>query len=269
MEISNLTKKRIKEGLKENSRFDGRDLLEHREIEIETGISENAEGSARVKFGKTEVIVGVKLGLATPYPDSPDEGTLKTVMELLPLSSPEFEPGPPRIQAIEISRIIDRGIRESGFIDFKKLCIEEGEKVYEVYLDIFSINNDGNLLDAGFLGALAAFKDARMPEYDAEEEKIIYENKTDKTFPLTDIMPFNITFYKIGDNFIIDPVTEEEEASESRISLGLTEDKEKIKINSIQKGKEGTMTEEELSQMIDASVKKFKELKKEFDKKVK
>ena len=35
-----------------------------------------------------------------------------------------FDIGRPGIEAIELARVIDRGIRESGFIDFKKLCIK-------------------------------------------------------------------------------------------------------------------------------------------------
>jgi exosome complex component RRP42 len=33
--------------------------------------------------------------------------------ELLPISHPSIESGPPGIDAIEIGRVIDRGIRES------------------------------------------------------------------------------------------------------------------------------------------------------------
>ena len=46
--------------LNENIRFDGRKNDEHRKITVEYGISKSAEGSARVKIGNTEVIVGVK-----------------------------------------------------------------------------------------------------------------------------------------------------------------------------------------------------------------
>ena len=37
--------------------------------------------------------------------------------------------------------------------------------------DIYSINDDGNLLDAANLGAIAALKTAKMPKYDSKEEK--------------------------------------------------------------------------------------------------
>jgi len=98
------------------------------------------------------VFAGVKLEIGTPYPDTPDEGGLMINTELIPLSNPEFESGPPGIQAIELSRVVDRGIRESKAIDMKKLCIEPKEKVWTVIVDIIPINDEGNyvLTERGF-----------------------------------------------------------------------------------------------------------------------
>ena len=63
---------------------------------------------------ENKVIVGVKVGVAAPTPDSPDKGNLMVTAELLPLSSPRFELGPPRFDAIELGRVIDRGVREKA-----------------------------------------------------------------------------------------------------------------------------------------------------------
>ena len=76
--------------------------------------------------------------------------------EFSPMASELFEKGPPSIEAIELARIIDRGIRESEVIDVKKLCIKEGEKVWSVMIDLYPMNNGGNLIDACALAAMAA-----------------------------------------------------------------------------------------------------------------
>src|SRR3990172_2219494 len=102
--------------------FDGRKLTEYRDVSVEYGVSKSAEGSARVRIGRTEVIAGVKLSVEKPYPDTPDSGNLMVNAELLAMSNPAFETGPPGDQAIEIARVVDRGIRESKAIDVKKLC---------------------------------------------------------------------------------------------------------------------------------------------------
>src|SRR3989338_2831807 len=130
----------------QNKRLDNRTLLEYREpINIELNISFTAEGSARVRIGDTVVIAGVKLAMEKPYNDTADEGGIMVNAELLPLSSSEYEPGPPGIDAIELARVIDRGIRESKALDLKKLCIVPGEKAWFVTIDIITVNDAGNL----------------------------------------------------------------------------------------------------------------------------
>jgi len=131
METSTLTKEKLRKMFTEGKRFDGRNLSDYRDIEVSYDVSNKAEGSARVKIGKTEAVVGVKLQVGEPYPDSPDKGNLMVSGDLLPLASPRYESGPPKFNAIELPRLVDRAIRGSGMIDFEKLVIEKGEKVWE------------------------------------------------------------------------------------------------------------------------------------------
>ncbi len=247
LETSNLTKERIKQYLSDGKRFDGRKLNEFREISIETGVSKNAEGSAKVKVGNTEVIVGVKMDVGTPYTDSPDKGNMMVTAELLPLSSPRFENGPPKFPAIELGRVVDRGIRESKFIDFDKLCIKEGEKVWTVFIDIYSINDDGSLLDAAGIGAVAALKTARIPKYDEEKGKVLYGEWTDKKIPLSKDVPIAISVHKIGDSLLVDPTIEEEDASETRITIGISDGI----ISSMQKSGLKELSTEEFKNILD------------------
>lgn len=259
---SDITAQRIKEYLSKGKRFDGRKPNEFREIIIEAGISKNAEGSARVKIGKTEVLVGVKMSVMEPYPDSPDSGNLMVTAELLPLSSSRFELGPPRFAAIELGRIIDRGIRESKFIDVKKLCIKEGEKVWNVFIDIYSINDDGNLLDAAGIGAIVALKNAKIPKYDEKEEKIIYGESSGKNIPLTKNIPLAITIHKIGSSILVDPTREEEDISEARVTIGSSEGI----ISSLQKGNSKELTVEEFNKCLDLAEKTEREIFKKIQK---
>jgi exosome complex component RRP42 len=261
MQVSNLTKKRIHDYLKEGKRFDNRALLSYRDITIETGISKNAEGSARIKLGKTEVVVGIKMDVSTPYTDHEDEGTFITTLELPPIASSKFESGPPRIEAIEMARIVDRTIRESKFIDFKKLCIKSGEKVWTVLLDIFAMNDDGNLLDAACIGAVVALREAKIPVYDEATERVKFGEWTDNPVPLSEHSPFLLTFHKIGNHIILDPVVEEEESSDARISIGIINGK----ISALQKGNSDDFELKELYQIFQEAEKKAKEMSKKLD----
>ena len=238
-------------------RLDGRKLTEYRKpIEVEYGVVKTAEGSARVKIGETEVIVGIKLEVGEPYPDTPNEGTIIVGAELLPLSNPEFELGPPGIQAIELARVVDRGIRESKAIDFKKLCIEEGKNIWMVIIDICPINDAGNLFDASSLAALAAIKNTVYPSFDGE--KVDYKQKTDKKLGL-EKMPIAVTVIKIGDKFIVDPDTEEEKAIDSRLTVSSMEDGT---LCAMQKGGDSPLTTEDIDKMLDIGIEKAKELRK-------
>ncbi len=241
--------------LSKNLRFDGRKLDEYREIKVEHGVSKNAEGSSRVKFGDTEVMAGVKMSVEKPYPDTPDNGNLMVGAELSPLSSPLFETGPPGPEAVELARVVDRGIRESKSMDTKALCISKGEKVWTTIIDVVTINADGNLIDAAALAAIAAMKDTKMPHYDGE--KLDYKTKTNKPLPLLKI-PIAVTVFKLGSHFIIDPTSEEEELTDTRLTVTSSDGK----ICSLQKGNDYPLTIEDVDKMVTLALQKAKELAK-------
>jgi len=241
-------------------RLDGRKLDQFRDIKIEYGVSaKSAEGSALVRIGKTEVVAGIKMEVGEPYPDRPDEGTIIANVELLPLSSGEFESGPPTIKSIEMARsVVDRGLRESKAIDFKKLTIKKGEKIWIILIDAYSINDDGNLADAIGLATLAAIKDAKFPKYDEKEEKIDYKERTKKGIELKEL-PVPVTVLKIKNKFVVDPLLDEENAMGARLTVTTVEDG---RICALQKGGILPLTPEDIEKIIELATKKGKELRK-------
>lgn len=267
MEVSNITREYLAKMFSQEKRFDDRGLLDFREIKASFDVSNKAEGSARIHIGKTEVVVGVKLGIDEPYPDSPDNGNLMCTGELLPLASPKFESGPPGFQAIELGRLVDRAIRESGMIDLSKLVITHGEKVWTIYVDIYPINDDGNLIDASTIGAVLALKNAKMPALD-EEGKIDYQNRKG-SLPLSkETAPLSISFYKLGNSILVDPTMEEEEACEARITFGISKWNKQYMVNSCQKIGKNTFSDEEIDRIMDILPKKFDELNEKIKKTV-
>ena len=104
--MSALKKDYIYNLILKGERSDGRSFDEVRDVELRTNVIEKAEGSAWLKLGKTEVLVGVKLQVGKPFPDSADKGVIITSLELNPIASPDFEAGPPRENAIEMAQLI-------------------------------------------------------------------------------------------------------------------------------------------------------------------
>lgn len=232
--------------VKNGARVDGRSWGEYRDIKIEYGVSsKSAEGSARVHIGETVVVAGVKLDIGSPFPDKPDEGTIMVNVEMSPVASPLFEPGPPSIEAIEMSRVTDRGIRECHALDFKKLCITAGESVWLVYIDIYPLNDAGNLFDACNIAAMAALQDTIFPKLDGKT--INYKEKSKQKLPLSRL-PISCTVWKIGSQYVVDPSADEEAAASARLTVVFTEDGT---ICAMQKGKDGALTQEDIAAMVD------------------
>ncbi len=237
-----------------NVRYDNRGLTDYRDISYDLDVVKTAEGSASVKFGQTQVIAGVKLSIDEPYPDTPNKGNLMVEVSLSPLASENYLPGPPDMDAVEFSRVVDRGLREAPALDFEKLCIEEGEAVWNVSIDIVVINDDGNLIDVAGFAAMLALLNARFPK--VVDGKVDYHELTDKKLPIKHLV-IPTTIFKIDKYFFIDPISEEFELSEARLTLTRRDDG---KICAIQKGGNFPLKKEDIVQMLAISKEKFQYL---------
>lgn len=250
----------VRQVIEDGKRVDDRPMDGYRDVVIETNVVTSAEGSARVKLGDTVVLAGVKIDVGTPFPDTPDEGVLMVGAEFVPLASPDFESGPPREDAIEVARVVDRAIRESKSIDVKKLCITPKEKVWMVYVDVDVLDDHGNLIDATSLAALAALLDAKMPVLD-EDGRVDHEKKGTEPLPIKG-NPLCTTFVKIGNQIVADPSLSETQAMDARLTVGTFEQDGQIKLCSMQKGGSTGFTFEELEKIIHMAEQKGTELRK-------
>ncbi|XP_066506489.1 exosome complex component RRP43 isoform X4 [Hoplias malabaricus] len=156
--------------LKENCRPDGRELGEFRLTTLNIGSINTADGSALVKIGNTTVICGIKAELAAPSTDAPDKGYIVPNVDLPPLCSSRFRPGPPGEQAQAASQFIADVIDGSKIIKKEELCIEKSKLCWVLYCDIICLDYDGNLLDACVITLLAALKNIQLPTVTINKE---------------------------------------------------------------------------------------------------
>lgn len=223
-------------------RLDGRALDEPRKISLERAFVKTAEGSARVKLGNTDVLVGVKMSVGEPYPDTPNTGVLSTSVELIPMASPTFEAGPPRPDAIELARVVDRGIRESKMVNMEKLCITPKEKVWVMFIDIHVLDYDGNLFDACSYGAVASISSTVAPAKNLG---------LGADFPLpVEHWPVSVTSAKIKDVVLVDPSLDEERMADARLTVTTDENGD---IRAMQKGLSGSFTYNEVKRIIETA----------------
>lgn len=251
--ISILQKDHLYNLMLKGERLDGRGFEEIREIKIKTGIIDKAEGSARVELGETKIIAGVKIQPGIPFPDTPDKGVIITSLELIPLASPEFESGPPREDAIELSRVVDRGIRESGAIDLNKLCVTEGEKVWMVFIDVHVLDASGNIMDAAALGSIAALLTAKIPG-----ER--YGEGEDVPLPIRNI-PISVTAVDIAGGIVFDPSLEEERVANCKLTVITNQDGA---ISGMQKSGIGSLSTDQINYIVEVAIKKAQEIREKF-----
>ena len=238
---------------KKGERVDGRAFDEYRQIEVETRLIDRAEGSAKVKIGNTQVLVGIKIQPGEPFPDTPDQGAIITNVELAPLASPSFEPGPPDESATELARVVDRGVRESGAIDLAKLCIEEGKNIWMLFIDVYVLDHDGNLMDASALGAIAALLNAGLPN-----ER--YELGKDAPLPIDDL-PVAVTAAEINGEIMLDPSLDEELIASTQLTVITSKDSS---LAGMQKSGVGMLTFDQIHHIIDIASKKAKEIREKY-----
>ncbi|TET07801.1 MAG: exosome complex protein Rrp42 [Candidatus Thorarchaeota archaeon] len=230
--ISHMDRDFISDLLRKGERIDGRGFSEYRDLVIEANVvPAKAEGSALVRLGDTSIVAGVKVLVGDPYSDSPDQGVIMVTAEMSPIASPLFELGPPKEGAIELARVVDRGVRESGTVDTKKLCIEEGKKVYMVFADVYPMEYDGNLIDASSIAVNAALLTTKYSEMKWEDDKAV---KTGKMLPLPlNNMAIEHTVSKIDESLVLDPTLKEEFVQDCRLTMAVDKDN---KFTAIQKG---------------------------------
>ena len=245
--LSLIKKDFIRTLLREDRREDGRGLMDHRSLDIQVNYIGRAQGSARVKLGNTQVVAGVKVQTEVPYPDTPNRGNFMTSAEMSPIASPYFEPGPPRIEGIELARVTDRSLRESGLIDFEALCIEPGKKVWGVFVDLQILDYDGNLFDACSIAGVAAVLSAKLPWKCPKTGEVVFKDEKDRPLPIRkENATFSTTFVKIEGKLLADPHLHEELICDTRVTIGCDP---AGNLRAMQKGGYGSFTVDEVKML--------------------
>jgi exosome complex component RRP42 len=254
--VETIKRNQIVEALSKGKRLDGRGLNELRKLEIKTHVIEKANGSAMVTLGNTQVLAGVKVDKGTPFPDTPDKGLLIVGAEVLPMAAAYLEAGPPDESAIELARVVDRGVRESEMIDVASLVIKEGKWVYSVFVDVNILNADGNLFDATSYAVVSALLTAKMPKFVLEGD-VVKDTGERVPLPVSKI-PISVTIASINGILVLDPTEEEEAVMDARITLD-TEDGGNLCAG--QKGEPGYLTPEQILTAAEWSIARGKEIR--------
>ncbi|XP_062103650.1 exosome complex component RRP45A-like [Humulus lupulus] len=154
-------KKFIENALLSDLRVDSHHPFDYRNLIITFG---KEDGSTEVQLGQTHVMGFVTGQMVQPYHDRSNEGLLSIFTEFSPMVDPSFEPGRPSEAAVELVRIVDRGLRESKAVDTKSFCVLPGKLVWAIRIDLHILDNGGNLVDTANIAALAGLMTFWRPE---------------------------------------------------------------------------------------------------------
>ncbi|KJE88989.1 polymyositis/scleroderma autoantigen 1 [Capsaspora owczarzaki ATCC 30864] len=229
--LSNNERSFVQGAMKSGLRVDGRGVYDFRRIRI---AYQPERGHVEVQLGRTRVMVQVSCELTKPFPDRPAEGAVQFNVELSPMASPAFEPGRPSEQAIELSRMVERVVKDSNAIDTTSLCVISGEAVWNIRVDLHALDHDGNLSDALCMAALAGLihfrkPEVSMPSLSSGDESvagnlIIHDVREREPLPLSvHHMPLCVTFAFLddGEHMVVDPTFQEERVAEGYLIVAM------------------------------------------------
>ncbi|KAG8007988.1 Exosome complex component RRP43, partial [Nibea albiflora] len=246
---------------KENCRPDGRELTEFRTTTLNIGSISTADGSALVKIGNTTVICGIKAELANPPVEAPGKGYIVPNVDLPPLCSSRFRPGPPGEQAQAASQFIADVIESSELIRTEDLCIDRGKLCWVLYCDLMCLDYDGNVLDACVIALLAALKNTQLPEVTFSTETCSPQVNREKRRGLhIHKHPVSASLCVFDDSIlIVDPTAEEESLTTSQLTVVTDEEG---RLCAVHKPGGTSMSAEKLQECISRAVARQREIQK-------
>ncbi|XP_051169100.1 exosome complex component RRP43-like [Leptopilina boulardi] len=215
--------KYLRDHFAQEIRPDGRDFVSFRPVSINVSSIKQADSSCVFKIGNTTVICGIKAELCTPKASTPDCGFAIVNVNLPPLCSPKFRPGPPSEEAQCATKIVDEILSNSAILDLKDLCICKDKLAWVLYCDLVCIDFDGSVIDVCIGALMAALETLTLPEvtYDTETKVIVTNAEKRIPLPLKPIT-VSLTFASFDERIlIVDPTEDEENLSHSKITIAV------------------------------------------------
>lgn len=236
--LSSSEKEYIRLGVEADLRADGRKQLEFRPFNLDVDVVPQAAGSARLRLGRTEILVSIKTDIGRPELATPLFGNVLCSVDAASGaaaaaaagsgmgSSADAEERQRSDRLGELSTTLSCILKESGGMDLSGLSIVEGKHCWIIYVDVLILDEDGNLMDAIMLATRAALARTRLPgvtvEEGGDETEIVLSDDPAlaKTISLEPI-PVTVTLSQIGQAFVVDASVPEEVCAEASICIAV------------------------------------------------
>ena len=204
-------------------RPDGRPVGRCRSTSIGLNVISTADGSALVKTGSTTALAGVKLEVAAPAAEHPDQGQIDIHVEMSPMAGPSQRPGRFAEEAVSCEQRIQSCLEASCAVHLQDLCIDTGRAAWRAYLDIYILDAAGSLLDTALLAAMAALASTRLPTVVMNEQgKVVSAPQEQQGQPRQlqlHSLPVAVSSGTFRGKLIVDPTADEEVLLENSIAV--------------------------------------------------
>ncbi|XP_030593081.1 exosome complex component RRP45-like isoform X2 [Archocentrus centrarchus] len=231
--LSNCERDFLLKAIEDKKRLDGRQTYDYRKIKISFGTD---YGCCFVDLGQTRVMAQVSCELVAPKENRPNEGIMFFNIELSPMASPAFEQGRQSELSVKLNRQLERCLRNSKCIDTESLCVMSGEKVWQIRVDVHTLNNDGNLMDAASIAAITALCHFRRPDVSIQGQEVtVYSPEERDPIPLSIYhMPISVSFafFQLGTYLLVDPCEREERVMDGLLMIAMNKHREICSIQS-------------------------------------
>jgi exosome complex component RRP42 len=158
-------------GVAQDLREDGRQRLDFRHLELEVGPLPHANGSARLRAGGADALIGVNCLLSEPAEETPELGRIVVTVGCGPGDAaaaglPEYASGALNLdeKRLWLESAMALAYSASSIPDaLRTLCIAPGRHCWELRVHVQLIRTDGCPLDAISLGVRAALHNTLVP----------------------------------------------------------------------------------------------------------
>uniref|UniRef100_A0A182N4M5 Exosome complex component RRP45 n=1 Tax=Anopheles dirus TaxID=7168 RepID=A0A182N4M5_9DIPT len=220
--LTNNEKSFVQKAIMESIRVDGRNPDEFRKLRITFG---SEWGMVHVVLGETRALARVTCEVVEPKATRPNEGMVFVNVELGPMAAPNFDGGRQSDESVQLNRILERALKDSGCVDLESLCLVSEEKVWNLRIDVTVLNHEGNAIDCCSIAALTALAHFKRPDITVDGENVIVHTMEEKEPIKVTLFHYPIcvsyAIFNQGKVAIADPTYLEERVAEAKMVFGI------------------------------------------------
>ncbi|CAF0870801.1 unnamed protein product [Adineta ricciae] len=213
--------------IRDRKRLDCRTIDETRSVNIDF---RSHPGYVSVTLGQTHVIAQASCRITKPKESRASEGNIRIHLDMSKIPLINLENWKHQEFVQELNGILEQNIRQSNCVDLESLCINAGELVWSIKIDLTVLNNCGNILDCANIATLCSLYHYRLPEVSVHGSDIrVYSSVERRPRPLRILhFPINVLFaFFIDGRFtLIDPHCDEERFMDGFVSISMNQHKE-------------------------------------------